>query len=271
VRIRVFIASVFLFAVATAAQAVDLSGTWVGINQVEVPWCPVEAWSPDAPAELEIVQNSDTFSATLVFSFYNATHCVPSTITEERVLPFSGVVAGTSFHAELPISGPFIMTIDGSVGEDGVMNLTIVNPTTPGDPNYPTHPIDAVLTAQLTRVPPPIPPSISVNSLWPANHKLVDVGLVRDASSTFLVYSDEDDAGEPDATGSLLLRAERAGTGDGRVYLIAVSTADGSETRCLTAVVPKSQSPRDIDSVNAQAAAALAQCPSPAGYFVVGN
>jgi hypothetical protein len=267
VRIRVFIASVFLLVVATAAQAVDLSGRWVGINQVEVPWCPVEAWSTDAPAALEIAQNSDTFSATLVFSFYNSTHCVPSTILEEFELPFSGVVAGTSFHAELPISGSFVLTIDGSVGEDGVMNLTIVNPTTPGDPNYPTHPIDAIVTAQLRRVPP----SASVTSLWPPNHKMVDIGLVRDASSTFIVYSDEDDAGEPDAAGSLLLRAERAGTGDGRVYLIAVTTADGSQNFCLTAVVPKSQSRRDIDSVNAQAAAALAQCPSPAGYFVIGH
>jgi hypothetical protein len=267
VRVRVFIASVVLLVVATAAQAVDLSGKWVGINQVAVPWCPVEAWSPDAPAELEIVQNSDTFSTTLVFSFYNSTHCVPSTILEDFELPFSGVVAGTSFHAEIPISGPFVVTIDGSVGEDGVMNLTIVNPTTPGDPNYPTHPIDAIVTAQLTRVPP----TASVTSLWPPNHKMVDIGLIRDASSTFIVYSDEDDAGEPDAAGSLFLRAERVGTGDGRVYLIAVTAADGVTNTCLTAVVPKSQSARDIASVHEQAAAALAQCPSPAGYFVVGN
>lgn len=271
VRIRGFIASVFLFVVATAAQAVDLSGTWVGINQVEVPWCPVEAWSTDAPATLEIAQSSGTFSATLAIRFYNSTHCVPSTILEDFELPFSGVVAGTSFHAEIPISGPFVVTIDGAVGEDGVMNITIVNPTTPGDPNYPTHPIDSILTAQLTRVPPPITPSVSVNLLWPPNHKMVDIGLIRDASSTFIVFSDEDDPGEPDSEGSLLLRAERAGTGDGRVYLIAVTAADGLETTCLTAVVPKSQSPRDIASVHAQAADALAQCPSPAGYFVIGN
>jgi hypothetical protein len=35
--------------------------------------------------------------------------------------------------------------------------------------------------------------------------------------------------------------------------------------------VPKSQSAKDIADVNAQAAAALAQCPAPAGFFVVGD
>jgi hypothetical protein len=36
------------------------------------------------------------------------------------------------------------------------------------------------------------------------------------------VYSDEDEGKSPDASGSLLLCAERSGSGDGRVYLIAV-------------------------------------------------
>ena len=129
--------------------------------------------------------------------------------------------------------------------------------------------------------PPDITASVAVSSLWPPNHNMIDVGLsisatdnTGTATTSFVVYSDEDDGGSPDASGSLLLRAERAGTGDGRVYLIAITSTDAHSNtshECLTVVVPKSQSAKDIASVNAQAAAALAQCPSPIGYFIVGN
>lgn len=275
-RIRVLITSVVLLVVATAAQAVDLSGRWVGDNQVVVPWCPADTSSSGA-AELEIIQDVDAISARLEGLWNNPEHCVPSASPEQYEFTFTGVVDGMSFHVEIPFSQEdefgtvfhFVQTIDGSVGEDGVMNLTIINPTDVEHDHYPEYLIDSIVTAQLTRVPPSITPSASVDSLWPPNHKMVDIGLIRDATTTFIVYSDEDDAGEPDAAGSLLLRAERTGTGDGRVYLIVVTTADGLENTCLTAVVPKSQSPRDLASVNEQAAAALAQCPSPAGYYVV--
>lgn len=129
--------------------------------------------------------------------------------------------------------------------------------------------------------PPTITASVAVGTLWSPNNKMVDVGLSisatdnsSDATTTFVVYSDEDDGDSIDASGSLLLRAERAGTGDGRVYLIAITSTDefsNTSYKCLTVVVPKSQSAKDVASVNAQAAAALAQCPSPAGYFIVGD
>lgn len=277
VRIRLFIASLVLV-VATAAQAVDLSGTWVGTNQVVVPWCP-PITSSAGPAELQITQDGAAFSATLQGWWNNPLHCVPSASEEQYAIDFAGTIDGASFHAEIPFSQEnelgvvfhFAITIDGSVDEDGVMSLTLIVPTDLEHDHYPEYLIDAIVTAQLTHVPAPIPPSASAGSLWPPNHSMVDIGLIRDASTTFAVYSDEDDGGEPDAAGSLLLRAERAGTGDGRVYLIVVTTADGSSNTCLTAVVPKSQSARDLASVNEQAAAAVAQCPSPAGYFVVGN
>jgi hypothetical protein len=135
--------------------------------------------------------------------------------------------------------------------------------------------------------------SVSLSSLWPANHDLVNVGLTVTAScpnaTTVSVYSDEDELANtgdgvfsPDAaniaSGTLRLRAERSGKGDGRVYLIVARATDISGTAvasCSTVVVPQSQSRKDKDAVNAQAAAASQFCTqnggaAPAGFFPVG-
>ena len=127
---------------------------------------------------------------------------------------------------------------------------------------------------------PTITASVATNALWSPNHKLVDVGLTFSATdnssavtTSFVVYSDEDDGATPDAAGSLLLRAERAGAGDGRFYLIRITASDAygnTSHSCLTVIVPRSQSAADVAAVQAQAAAAQSAC-SGAGLFVVGN
>jgi len=79
------------------------------------------------------------------------------------------------------------------------------------------------------------------------------------------------------AVGSLQLRGERKGNGDGRVYLIIPEATDSSGNRgfgCCTVAVPHSNAPAAQQSVQAQAAAARAFCRAnagtpPAGYFVV--
>lgn len=102
----------------------------------------------------------------------------------------------------------------------------------------------------------------SPGQLWPPNHQLVPVEVldVIDPSGgavaiTFTsVFQDEPVNGtgsgdtSPDAvgvgTGSLAVRAERAGNGDGRVYHIAfsaTSSSGGSCTGAVTVGVPKSQ------------------------------
>jgi Bacterial Ig domain len=136
---------------------------------------------------------------------------------------------------------------------------------------------------------PEITISLAKDLLWPPNHNLIQVGLSYSTSdngpgavtSSVAVYSDEDDltpeTGDrsPDARDALRLRAERSATGDGRVYLIAVTATDASSNTshaCATAVVPKSMSAADVNAVNAQAAAAVSQCGTiPVGYFVVGD
>jgi hypothetical protein len=133
---------------------------------------------------------------------------------------------------------------------------------------------------------PVITASTSISSIWPPNSKLVDVGLTYSAvdnssaaTTSFAVFSDEDDvtpAGgqqAPDAVGALQLRADRNAQADGRVYLIRISATDAFDNtshQCLTVVVPRSQSAADVASVNAQAAAAAAQCTG-AGMFVLGD
>jgi len=143
--------------------------------------------------------------------------------------------------------------------------------------------------------PPVITTSLATTSLWPPNHTMVNVGFtfsatdnVAVASTSVGIFSNEDDLAQgsgdqsPDAldigSGTLRLRAERSGTGSGRVYLIIVTAADTSANTshaCLTVTVSKSQSAADLLSVAQQAAAAGAQCTAtglpPAGYFVVGD
>lgn len=124
--------------------------------------------------------------------------------------------------------------------------------------------------------PPEVTCSIAVNTLFPANNALVDVGLTAAADSTgspvhVQVYSDEPAlAALPDATyenGVLKLRARRNPGSDGRVYLIVVSSTDqcgNVGVCCTTVVIPQNGSAAALSSVQAQAAAAQAQC-SPSG------
>jgi hypothetical protein len=151
-------------------------------------------------------------------------------------------------------------------------------------------------------IPLSLTASVSTNVLWPPNHDLVDVGLVADVCAGFgvsyavTVYSNEDDQDarggddrfSPDAknsAGVLRLRSERTGYGDGRVYVVVVTStniAGQTTSQVLTVVVPHSQSAADIAAVQALAAQALTQQAAfvnaatasgaiPSGYFLVGD
>ena len=140
--------------------------------------------------------------------------------------------------------------------------------------------------------------SLDQDLLWPPNHVLVNVGLHVDAhvdpnathTSTVQIWSDEDDVWpasgrfSPDASlacGTLRLRSERSGRGDGRVYLILVTVTDtvngfSHPHYCVfTVVVPHDLSGASIASVRAQAETAEtfwnANHVPPTGYFLVGN
>jgi hypothetical protein len=145
--------------------------------------------------------------------------------------------------------------------------------------------------------PPDLWVSVCETMLWPANHDLIDVGLhicLDDSCDdgvepVITVYADEDDeeatgdgVHSPDAKiwcgDQLRLRAERKGTGNGRVYLLVVSATDSSGNTSYdlsTVVVPKSRSRADLNAVLNQAAAAHAyfECfdAPPPGFVLVGD
>lgn len=110
----------------------------------------------------------------------------------------------------------------------------------------------------------------SVDYLWPPNHKLKSIGVtgVTDPDSenitiTYLgVTQDEpvnglgDGDTEPDAVllgGALSVRAERAGSGNGRVYNIEYQADDGEGGTCtgfVSVCVPHDQSPNKAQCVD---------------------
>ncbi len=119
---------------------------------------------------------------------------------------------------------------------------------------------------EVQAVAPTITCAMAQSLLWPPNHRLVNVGLSvtvdpPDADLQVQVYAN-DHARSSDAQDiapdTLRLRAERQGNGTGRVYLIVVTAANagGSSFDVCTVAVPHDHSPRSIDSVQQQAAAA---------------
>jgi hypothetical protein len=105
------------------------------------------------------------------------------------------------------------------------------------------------------------------------------------------VFGDEDDQTptannvlhSPDAKDiapiTLRLRGERVEANDGRVYLIVITATDSSgnvSRNYRTVVVPKNNKQASIDSVNAQATAAVSYAQGhsgtpPPAYFVIGD
>ena len=121
----------------------------------------------------------------------------------------------------------------------------------------------------------PILCNVALDTLLPTNSQMIDVGLLISSaggsSPQVRVFSDEPQ--DPSAidgsyeNGILQLRSKRAPQGNGRVYLIIVTSADAcgqAAVCCATVVVPRNSSQGALDSVNAQALAAKAEC-SPAG------
>ncbi|MDY6839772.1 MAG: kelch repeat-containing protein [Thermodesulfobacteriota bacterium] len=125
----------------------------------------------------------------------------------------------------------------------GAHVVTLVVTDSEGEPDDD----EVIITVQDT-TPPEVSVSIAKDSLWPPSHGMVDVGLSLEVSDicdaepvvSIEVTSDEPTATAPGAGGAkhapdaeitddgVMLRAERSGNGDGRVYVITVTATDVS-------------------------------------------
>ncbi|MBN1983796.1 MAG: PKD domain-containing protein [Chitinivibrionales bacterium] len=144
---------------------------------------------------------------------------------------------------------------------------------------------DQVTITVFDQIAPELTLSTSKTSLWPPNHEFIDVELnlscqdICDPDPTVTLSVTQNEPLErttengdiaPDAIltidangnySGLQIRSTRKGSGDGRVYLLIASATDeaGNVTKkCWAVTVPKSQSKKDVDSVAAKAAAAVA-------------
>ena len=191
----------------------------------------------------------------------------------------SGTTVSYTPNADYFGSDSFTYTInDGNGGSDtATVNVTVTNVN------------DA----------PALESSVAMSLISSTNSNLFNVGLTATATDKeneavtiqVTVFGDENDetptfnntVHSPDAKDiapeTLRLRGERVEANDGRVYLIIVTATDssGGVTRNYhTVVVPKSSKQANVDSVNTQAAAAVAYASShagapPPGYFVIGD
>lgn len=187
---------------------------------------------------------------------------------------FAGTPAGCSFGPtgyEGP--GTSYANIDTTTFNSG--DVVFAGGLAPGRSAY--FSLEGVVTAQnLVITPPNQPPSCAAatagpNTIWPPNHKMVSVAINGvtdpDKGDTVTVKAtgvtqDEplnttaDGNTTPDAAitaaGAVSVRAERQGTGDGRVYVIAFTATDNHGATCtghVTVAVPHDQSGRPaVDS-----------------------
>jgi hypothetical protein len=154
----------------------------------------------------------------------------------------------------------FVAPFVSSTGAFLVFQLTVTDP-------YGGSDTDEVTVSVLNINDPPdcSQASASIAMLWPANHKFVPISIIGvldpDANNTITILSVTQDepvnvigsgTTGPDAIiqeSTVLLRAERTGTVDGRVYHVTFVTSDfeGSCTHTIPVTVPHDKTKPTID------------------------
>jgi hypothetical protein len=152
--------------------------------------------------------------------------------------------AGTVI-TQLPLAGSVVAAIDGQA-----INVTVTATDAAGNTDVET----VVLTAQDVTAPVLSSISLSQSCLWPPNHKMRDLevsAIVNDncQGATWKITSiksnepvngtgDGNTGSDWEITGdhTLKLRAEREGTGNGRIYTIYITATDAANNSTLDSV-----------------------------------
>jgi hypothetical protein len=143
-----------------------------------------------------------------------------------------------------------ILNVDSAVPNGTVISNTAMVTSSRFDPDTSNNSMTATVTISN---PAPVSSTVSADppTLWPPNHKMVDVEIEYADSdncapgsgrtSTLSVTSNEPINGTGDGDTSpdwqiidahhVRLRAERAGTGNGRIYTITITCVDTAGNR----------------------------------------
>lgn len=242
-------------------QAVD-----IGTATATDACCGDIAITNDAPATFAVGQTVVTWTATDCHgnaATATQTVTVADTTPPELAVP-EDITTECSGGAGTPVDIGSASASDACCGElqpenDAPelfpMGTTVVT-WTATDCNGNTATATQTITVHDTTAPA-VQATVSQNSLWPANNKMVDVGFDYQASDgcsgnpdiSIAVTSDEPTATAPGAggpnhapdaeikaDGRILLRAERSGSGDGRVYRITATATDASGNSASSSV-----------------------------------
>jgi PKD repeat protein len=146
-------------------------------------------------------------------------------------------------------------------------------------------------TAEIGSGPTNQPPNCSqarpsVSEIWPGNHQFVRVsvlgvtdpdgdpvtitidGVTQDEPLSGPGYGNHCPDARPAGTSRVDLRAERGGSGDGRVYEISFTASDGQGGTCsgtVSVCVPKNQSPHNVCVDSGQEFDSFGPCDLPRG------
>lgn len=198
----------------------------------------------------------------------------PANVVVSCDAPTDPGATGTATATDLCDASPVVSHMDVEIPGACPQEKTIERTWTAEDDDGNTSSCVQTITVDDSTAPV-VSCGVAVDELWPPNHKWRDVGFTFDAvddcddapTAIISVTSDEHPAIEPGSggpkhcpdavvdpvTGAVFLRNERAGGGDGRVYVVTVTVTDacGNAASCDAAVsVPKSRRPGDaaVDS-----------------------
>ena len=173
----------------------------------------------------------------------------------------SGAVVTFSASATDAVDGLVAVTLNPTSGSTFPLGTTTVNASATDAAG---NPATGSFTVTVRDTTAPVITSLTASTavLWPPNHKMVSVtvsGVATEAVSEVTgrilsVTSNEPDNGLGDgdtaddiviiSAGTVSLRAERSGKGNGRIYTILFEARDASgntSTKTVTVSVPKSQ------------------------------